>query len=33
VVLIDVNREIHLIRRTETLEDVAANELVPAYLA
>ncbi len=32
VVLIDMKRDIHLIRRSETLEDVAANELVPDYL-
>lgn len=32
VVLIDQNREVHLIRKAETLEDVAANEVVPEYL-
>lgn len=32
VVLIDPNREVHLIRKTESLEDVAANELIPEYL-
>ncbi|MFA6403740.1 MAG: hypothetical protein WCX31_19245 [Salinivirgaceae bacterium] len=32
VVLIDQNREVHLIRKAETLEDVAANELIPEYL-
>ncbi len=32
VVLIDQNRKVHLIRRAETLEDVAANEFIPEYL-
>ncbi len=32
VVLIDLNREVHLIRKAETLEDVAANEVIPEYL-
>jgi len=32
VVMIDMNREVHLIRRHETLEDVSANEVVPDYL-
>ena len=32
VVLIDQNREVHLIRRAETLQDVAANEVIPEYL-
>jgi diaminopimelate decarboxylase len=33
VVMIDMNREVHLIRKAETLEDVSANELIPGYLA
>ncbi len=33
VVLIDMNREVHVIRRAETLEDVSENEEIPAYLA
>jgi len=32
VVLIDQNREVHLIRKAETLENVSANELIPDYL-
>jgi diaminopimelate decarboxylase len=32
VVLIDMNREVHLIRKAETLEDVSMNELIPGYL-
>jgi diaminopimelate decarboxylase len=32
IVLIDNNREIHLIRRAETMEDVALNEFVPNHL-
>lgn len=32
VVLIDLNREVHLIRRAETLADVSANEVIPKYL-
>lgn len=32
VVLIDQNREVHLIRKAETLENVSANELIPEYL-
>jgi diaminopimelate decarboxylase len=33
VVLIDMNREVHVIRRAETVEDVSANEEIPKYLA
>lgn len=33
VVLIDQNREVHLIRKAETLEDVSANEAIPEYLS
>jgi diaminopimelate decarboxylase len=33
VVLIDKDREIHMIRRAETLSDVSVNELIPKYLA
>jgi len=32
VVLIDMNREVHVIRRAETMENVADNEVVPDYL-
>lgn len=32
IVLIDQNREVHLIRRAETLEDVSGNEVIPEYL-
>lgn len=32
IVLIDMNREVHLIRRAETLEDLSANEIIPEYL-
>ena len=32
VILIDMNREVHLIRKAETLEDVAVNEVIPGYL-
>lgn len=32
VVLIDLERNVHLIRRAETLEDVASNEIIPDYL-
>lgn len=32
VVLIDMNRQVHLIRRAETLSDVSANEVIPNYL-
>ncbi len=32
VVLIDTNREVHLIRKAETLEDVSLNESIPGYL-
>jgi len=33
VVLIDQDREVHVIRKAETLEDVTANEAIPAHLA
>ena len=33
VVLIDMNRVVHVIRRAETIEDVSANEEIPEYLA
>jgi diaminopimelate decarboxylase len=33
VVLIDQNRDVHLIRRAETMEDVSLNEMIPEYLA
>jgi diaminopimelate decarboxylase len=33
VVLIDQNREVHLIRRAETMENVSENEVIPGYLA
>jgi diaminopimelate decarboxylase len=33
VVLIDMNRNVHVIRRAENLEDVSANEMIPDYLA
>ena len=33
VVLIDMNRDVHVIRRAEKLEDVSANEVIPDYLA
>jgi diaminopimelate decarboxylase len=32
VVLIDQNREVHIIRRAETMENVSENELIPEYL-
>lgn len=32
VVLIDRNKEVHLIRKAETLEDVSGNEVLPEYL-
>ena len=32
VVLIDMNRQVHVIRRAETIEDVSANEMIPEYL-
>jgi diaminopimelate decarboxylase len=32
VVLIDRNRDIHLIRRAETLENIAENEMIPRHL-
>jgi len=32
VVLIDMDRKVHVIRRAETLEDVSANEVIPDYL-
>ncbi|MCX6326969.1 MAG: diaminopimelate decarboxylase [Bacteroidia bacterium] len=32
VVLIDQNREVHVIRRAETLENISANEVIPEYL-
>jgi diaminopimelate decarboxylase len=32
VVLIDMNRKVHVIRRAETLEDVSNNEVIPEYL-
>jgi diaminopimelate decarboxylase len=32
VVLIDMNREVHVIRNAETMEDVAANEVIPKHL-
>jgi hypothetical protein len=33
VVLIDMERNVHLIRKAETLEDVSANELIPNFLS
>ncbi len=33
IVLIDMNREVHLIRRAEKLEDVSNNEMIPEYLS
>jgi diaminopimelate decarboxylase len=33
ILLIDTNREVHLIRRAETLEDISQNELVPKHLS
>jgi diaminopimelate decarboxylase len=33
VVLIGQNREVHLIRRAETMENVSENEVIPGYLA
>jgi diaminopimelate decarboxylase len=32
VVLIDNNRDVHLIRHAETMEDVSANEVIPKHL-
>jgi len=32
VVLIDTKREVHVIRRAETLEDISSNEEIPEYL-
>jgi diaminopimelate decarboxylase len=32
VVLIDINKEVHVIRRAETLEDISANEMIPEHL-
>ena len=32
IVLIDMDRKVHLIRRAETAEDVSANEVIPDYL-
>ncbi len=32
VVLIDASRNIHLIRKAETLEDISKNEIIPDYL-
>ena len=32
VVLIDMNRDVHVIRRTEKLEDIVANEEIPDHL-
>ena len=32
IVLIDMERNVHLIRRKETLEDISANEAIPDYL-
>ena len=33
VVLIDMNRNVHIIRRAETLENISENEITPDYLA
>jgi diaminopimelate decarboxylase len=33
VVLIDMNREVNVIRHAETMEDVSGNEAIPEYLA
>ena len=33
VVLIDMNHNVHLIRRAETMENVSENEVIPEYLA
>ncbi len=33
VVLIDMERNVHLIRKAETLEDLSANELIPDFLS
>lgn len=32
VVLISMNKQVHLIRKAETLEDISSNELIPDYL-
>jgi len=32
VILIDMNRDVHLIRRAETLDDISRNEVVPQHL-
>ena len=32
VVLISMNREVNVIRRAETLEDISSNEIIPGYL-
>ena len=32
VVLIDMNREVHLIRKAESVENVSENEVIPDYL-
>jgi diaminopimelate decarboxylase len=32
VVLIDMNKEVNVIRRAETIEDVSGNEVIPEYL-
>ncbi len=32
VVMIDMERNVHLIRKAETLNDVSANELIPSFL-
>ena len=33
IILIDMDRQVYVIRRAETLEDVSANEVIPDYLA
>jgi diaminopimelate decarboxylase len=33
VVLINMNRQVHLIRKAETLDDISANEIIPDYLS
>jgi diaminopimelate decarboxylase len=32
IVLIDLNREVHVIRKAETMENVSENEVIPPYL-
>ena len=32
IILIDKNRETHIVRKAETLDDIVANEEIPEYL-